>query len=270
MEQDYIKVNKKSWDKRAEWHVKSDFYNMDGFMKGETSLREIELELLGDIKGKSVLHLQCHFGQDTLSLERLGAVTTGVDFSAKAIDEANNITKELGLKSRFVCSDIYELPKVMDEQFDIVFTSYGTIGWLPDIDKWASIVSRFLKPGGKFIFVEFHPFIWMYDDELINIKYKYFNSEPIIEKESGSYAEKESDTKMDYVSWNHGLGEVVNSLLRQGLELNDFQEYDFSPYKIFDEMIDVSKNRYVIKKFEDKVPLVYSIVAIKANTHIAK
>ena len=259
----YIDINKKSWNKRTEWHVKSDFYNIEGFKKGETSLKDIELDLLGNIKGKSLLHLQCHFGQDTLSLERMGAITTGIDLSDNAIDEAKKLTNELNLKSEFICSDVYKLAEVLDKQYDIVFTTYGTIGWLPDIDKWAKIVSRYLKPGGKLIFAEFHPFIWMYDNDLEEIEYSYFNSEPILETESGSYANKNAETKLDYVSWNHGVAQVLNSLIKNDLEILDFQEYAYSPYDIFKNMKEMENGKYIVKKFGNKVPLVYSIMAIK-------
>jgi 2-polyprenyl-3-methyl-5-hydroxy-6-metoxy-1,4-benzoquinol methylase len=259
----YLKINKASWNKRTEWHIKSDFYNLEEFKTGKTSLQDIELKMLGDIRGKSLLHLQCHFGQDTLSLERMGAITTGIDLSNKAIDEAKHLTKELSLKSKFICSDVYKLPEILDKQYDIVFTTYGTIGWLPDIDKWAEIVSKYLKPGGKFIFVEFHPLIWMFDNDLEKITYSYFKSEPMLETESGSYANKDTETKLDYVSWNHGIAEVLNSLIKNGLEINDFQEYPYSPYDIFKEMIEPEKGKYTIKKFGSKIPLVYSIIAIK-------
>ena len=259
----YIEVNKKSWNKRTEWHIDSDFYQLDEFKKGKTSLQKIELELLGDIKNKSLLHLQCHFGQDTMSLERMGANTTGIDFSDKAINEAKTLAQQLDLKSNFICSDIYKLPEILDQQYDIVFTTYGTIGWLPDINKWAKIVSKYLKPGGKFIFAEFHPFIWMYDNKLEFIEFSYFKSDPILETESGSYAKKDEETKLDYVSWNHGLAEVINSMIKNGLKILDFQEYNYSPYNIFKDMEENEKNKFTVKKFGNKVPLVYSIVATK-------
>lgn len=259
----YIEINKKSWNKRTEWHIDSEFYQLEEFKKGKTSLKNIERDLLGDIKGKSLLHLQCHFGQDTLSLERMGAKTTGIDLSDKAIKEAKNLAKELKLNSKFICSDIYKLPEILEEQYDIVFTSYGTVGWLPDINKWASIVSKYLKPGGKLVFAEFHPFIWMYDNDLNLIKYSYFNSEPILETETGSYAKKNESTKLDYVSWNHGLAEVANSLIKKGLKIIDLQEYNYSPYNIFKDMDEFEKDKFIVKKFGNKVPLTYSIVATK-------
>ncbi|HLU86806.1 MAG TPA: class I SAM-dependent methyltransferase [Taishania sp.] len=133
----YISVNKQAWNDQVDIHLKSDFYDLKGFIQGNTSLKEIELPLLGDISGKSILHLQCHFGQDTISLQRMGASATGVDFSDKAIEAAKQLNSQLNLKTQFICCDVYELPKLLNQQFDIVFTSYGTIGWLPDLDKWA-------------------------------------------------------------------------------------------------------------------------------------
>lgn len=162
-------------------------------------MNKIELDLLGDVKGKSILHLQCHFGQDTISLSRLGAEVTGIDLSAKAIDRARKIGEQTKSNTKFICCDIYDLPNYLENQFDIVFTSYGVIGWLPDLDKWAKIISKYLKPNGQFIFVEFHPVVWMFDDNFEKIGYNYFNSGAIIETESGTYADKTADITQEYV-----------------------------------------------------------------------
>jgi 2-polyprenyl-3-methyl-5-hydroxy-6-metoxy-1,4-benzoquinol methylase len=140
-EENYIEINRQSWNNRTEVHLKSEFYDLAGFLNGKTSLNEIELNLLGDITGKTILHLQCHFGQDTISLSRLGANVTGVDFAEKAIESAKQLAKDTNSNTKFICCDIYDLSNHIDEKFDIVFTSYGTIGWLPDLDKWAKIIS---------------------------------------------------------------------------------------------------------------------------------
>ncbi len=261
----YITINKHSWNNRTETHLKSDFYNLEGFMKGKTSLNPIELELLGDIEGKSILHLQCHFGQDTISLERLGAQTTGVDLSDKAIESAKKIAQETNSAAKFICCDIYELENYLDEEFDIVFTSYGTITWLPDLDKWAEIISKFLKTNGKFIFVEFHPVVWMFDENFDKIGYNYFNAEPIVETENGTYADKNAEISQAYVTWNHSLSEVFKSLIDHQLEIKDFQEYDYSPYNCFNHTIEFQANQFRIQHLDNKIPMVYSIVAIKKN-----
>lgn len=261
---DYIQVNKALWNKWTTQHVESDFYNMEGFKAGKTSLQEIELELLRDISGLSLLHLQCHFGQDSLSLARMGAKVTGVDLSDTAIYEARKLNDELGLDARFINCDLYSLPEQLDEQFDIVFTTYGTIGWLPDLDEWAGVVDRFLKPGGKFIFAEFHPVVWMHNPEFTEIEYSYFKRAAIIEMENGSYANRQAPSKLECISWNHSIDEPITALLDRGLRLVSFKEYPFSPYKIFDSMVEYEKGRYHIKGLEDKVPLVYSLEMIKA------
>jgi ubiquinone/menaquinone biosynthesis C-methylase UbiE len=260
---DYIFINKVSWNKRTEAHLSSDFYDVAGFLKGNTSLNSIELSLLSDIKGKSILHLQCHFGQDTISLQRLGATVTGVDLSDQSIASANDLAAKAGFVPTFICCNLYDLPSHLNQQFDIVFTSYGTIGWLPDLDKWASIVSRFLKPNGKFIFAEFHPVVWMFDDNFKSIDYNYFNTGAIIETESGTYANREAPIKQEYVMWNHGMSEVLNSLIKNGLEINSVDEFDYSPYNCFRETIEFEPKKYRIKHLENKIPMVYAIVATK-------
>lgn len=264
-ENSYLEINRKSWNDKTEIHLKSKFYDLDGFLKGKTSLNNIELNLLGDIKNKTILHLQCHFGQDTISLSRLGAKVTGVDLSDKAIESAIKIAKETDSSADFICCDIYDLPNHLSKEFDIVFTSYGTIGWLPNLDKWANVVSKFLKPNGQFIFVEFHPVIWMFDDEFENIGYNYFNSGAIVETENGTYADKTADITQEYVMWNHGLSEVVNSLIKNGLEINALDEFDYSPYNCFKKTIEIEPKKYRIKHLEDKIPMVYSIVSTKKN-----
>lgn len=259
----YLEINRQSWNKRTDAHLKSEFYDMEGFLKGKSSLNDIELKLLGDIKGKSILHLQCHFGQDTISLSRLGAKATGVDLSDKAIESAQKITAETQSDTQFVCCDIYNLTNHLDSEFDIVFTSYGTIGWLPDLDKWAKIISRFLKPGGRFVFVEFHPVVWMFDNDFEKIFYRYFNSGAIIETESGTYADKTADITQEYITWNHSLSEVINSLIQNNLEINSLNEYDYSPYNCFNKTIEPEPQKYRIEHLGDKIPMVYSVVATK-------
>ena len=262
-EDNYIEINRQSWNSRLESHLKSEFYNLDGFLKGETSLNEIELNLLGNIKGKKILHLQCHFGQDTISLSRLGANVTGIDLSDKAIESAIELSKKTNTNTTFICSNIYDLPKVLEEQFDIIFTSYGTIGWLPDLNKWASIISKYLKPNGKFIFVEFHPVIWMFNDNFNEIKYRYFKSEAIIETESGTYANREANIEPETVTWNHSMSEVVNNLIKNGLKINSLDEFDYSPYNCFNLTEEFESKKYRIKHLDNKIPMVYSVVATK-------
>ncbi len=262
-ENNYIEINKNSWNNKVDIHYDSEFYDTKAFINGQSSLNQIELELLGDIRGKTILHLQCHFGQDTISLDRLGAHVIGVDLSDKATEKANELTRITNSGAKFICCDIYELPNHLHESFDIVFTSYGTIGWLPDINKWADIVSRYLKPSGSFVFVEFHPVVWMFDDDFSKIQYPYFNSDAIVESEDGTYAEKEAAISQDYVMWNHGIGEEANSLVMKGLEIKALDEYDYSLYDCFSKTVKIAPKKFQIKHLGDKIPIVYSIVAIK-------
>lgn len=262
-ENNYIEINRQSWNKRTEVHLKSAFYDLDNFLKGKSSLNDIELNLLGDIKGKSVLHLQCHFGQDSISLGRLGADVTGVDLSDKSIDSAKQLAKQTDSNAKFICCNIYDLPEHLNQKFDIVFTTYGTIGWLPDLDRWAKIISKFLKPGGKFVFAEFHPVVWMFDDYFEKIGYNYFNSGPIAETQTGTYADRDAELTLSGVSWNHGISEVLNSLINNGLEINSFDEYDYSPYNCFEKTVEFEPGKFRIKHLENKIPMVYSICTTK-------
>jgi ubiquinone/menaquinone biosynthesis C-methylase UbiE len=260
---DYIAINKATWNNKVDVHVDSDFYDMDGFLNGKSTLNEIELELLGDVKGKKILHLQCHFGQDTMTFSRMGAKATGVDLSDKAVEKAREINEKLNLDTTFVCCDIYDLPDHLDEKFDIVFTSYGTIGWFPNLDKWAKVVSHFLQPNGKFVMADFHPVVWMFDNDFKEIFYNYFNVAPIIEDESGTYADRSAEISAQTVTWNHPTSEILNALITNGLELNCYNEFDYSPYNCFNQAEEFEPNKFRIKHLENKIPMVYSIAATK-------
>ncbi len=256
---DYIKLNKATWNSKTGVHLESDFYDMPSFMEGKNSLNEIELALLGDVSGLKVLHLQCHFGQDTLSLQRMGARVTGVDISDVAISKAKELTVALNLDANFICCDIYELKDHLDEKFDIAFTSYGTIGWLPDMDRWADIVTHFLKPNGKFVFAEFHPVVWMFNDEFSEVAYNYFNSGPIVETIKGSYTDRDADIENTSVFWNHSLSEVTEALLKAGLLLEEMKEYDYSPYDCFQGTTKIDERKYRIAKMKNHLPMVYAL-----------
>ena len=262
-EKDYISINRESWNRQVAVHLGSEFYNQKEFLAGKSTLNDIDLAVLGDVKGKKVLHLQCHFGQDSISLARLGASVTGVDLSDKAIDTARQIAKDLEADATFVCCDLYSLPEHLDGQFDIVFSSYGTIGWLPDLDKWAAIIHRYLKPGGHFAFAEFHPVVWMFDNKFGKIEYRYFRTDAIVEVVKGSYADRYSDIELQHISWNHGLSEVITSLLNAGLTLSSLAEFDYSPYACFDDVVEFEPGKYRIAHLGDKIPMTYTLSASK-------
>ena len=260
---DYLEINRSLWNGKTEIHVKSDFYDVEGFKKGKSSLNYVELNALGDVKGKSLLHLQCHFGLDSLSWARLGAKVTAVDLSDKAIEYANSLNEELGLDAEFICSSVYDLKKVLNKKFDIVFTSYGTIAWLPDLDKWADIVSHFLKPGGIFFIAEFHPLLWLWDENYEKVKYPYFNFGPVMETNTGTYADWDADFSHLSCEWCHPLSDVFNALVKHNLKILQFEEYPFSFYNCFCKSTKGEDGYWRVLGLEDKLPMMYSIKAIK-------
>ncbi|MBM7073873.1 methyltransferase domain-containing protein [Shewanella sp. 202IG2-18] len=254
---DYLKVNKETWDKRTEIHVKSDFYNVDGFIKGDCTLNDIELSELGDVTGKSLLHLQCHFGLDTLSWARRGAKVTGVDLSSSAIEKAQELASAVELDSQFVCSDVYSFDEKSDDKFDIVYTSYGVICWLPDLDKWAQLISNKLNAGGTFYMAEFHP---IYD---IVEGYSYFyKNEPDIEEEA-TYSENAGEETSTVVLWPHPISEVLNALIKSGIKIEQFNEFPYSPYNCFDGLEKAEEGKYIMRHKGQLVPLIYSIKGVK-------
>lgn len=261
--EDYKEANKDTWNKRTSVHIDSAFYDVKGFMAGKSSLNETELALLGDVKGKSILHLQCHFGQDSLSLARMGAKVTAMDLSDKAIDKARELNEALGLDATFICCDVYNLPQHLQGQFDIVFTSYGVVGWLPDLQQWGKVIDHFLKPGGRFVMVEFHPVVWMFDNDFNKIQYSYFNREAIIDETTGTYTDRNADISYREISWNHSLDEVFGGLMQNGLSITGFKEYDFSHYNCFANMMPLENNTFQISGKEGVLPIMYSVTAVK-------
>jgi SAM-dependent methyltransferase len=166
---EYIKTNQDWWNEAAQVHAQGDAYRLKAFKEGMIKLRPLERAEVGDVVGKKLLHLQCHFGLDTLSWARLGAQVVGIDYAEKAIAIARALSQELQLDATFVCCDLYNLPNVLDAagQFDIVYTSYGVISWLPDLQPWGKIIAHYLKPGGFFYIAEGHPFMWIFDEKQI-------------------------------------------------------------------------------------------------------
>ncbi len=254
----YIETNKIAWNKRTPIHIDSEFYNNTDFKKGKCSLKKIELDEIGDVKNKKLLHLQCHFGQDSISFARMGAKVTGVDFSTIAINKAQRISQELNIDVNFIESNILELN--INQRFDIIFSSYGAIGWIPDLIKWGSIISSHLKKGGLFLLTEFHPFL-----ELIkNSGYDYFyNPVPDIEINKGSYTDGGKQLLTKTCWWNHSLMDIFNALEANGLKLTGFKEFDYSPF-LLEGMIEKDPGKYVLKTRKTKsTPYVFTLTATK-------
>jgi len=261
----YFEVNKDTWNKKVSIHKTSEFYDVEGFKKGENSLNAYELNEVGDVKGKRLLHLQCHFGQDTLSWSRLGAKCTGVDLSDEGIKEAKKLNNELGLDAIFIESNLYDVPKKVKGKFDIVFTSYGVVGWLPDLKTWGEIIASKLKKGGVFYMIEFHPIVWMYDflQTPPKLTYPYLNKDVIYEEYNGTYTNSDAAIVSKEYGWNHGLGEVVTALTNAGLQIEFLHEFEKSPYNSFPEMDKTEDGMFILKENQRMFPLVYSIRATK-------
>lgn len=258
-----FETNRKTWNTKVAIHVESEFYDMPNFRSGKTSLNKYEIEALGDIFDKRLLHLQCHFGQDTLSFARMGAKCTGVDISDEGIKLAQKLNTDLKLDANFVCCNVLDTSEYISEKFDVVFTSYGTIGWLPDLKPWAKMIYERLKPGGYFYIVEFHPIAWMFDYNVSPpvMKYGYQQKEAIYEEYEGTYADQNSKMVSKEYGWNHSLGEVITSLSKAGLHIEYLKEHDASPYDIFPGLI---KNEQGMFELENKIyPLIFELKAIK-------
>ncbi|NNK82181.1 MAG: class I SAM-dependent methyltransferase [Flavobacteriaceae bacterium] len=259
----YFEVNKTTWNEKVKVHTNSEMYDLEAFRNGKSSLMPYELEALGDVKGKSLLHLQCHFGQDTLSWSRLGAKCIGVDISDEGIKYAKKLNKELNLNAEFVCCNVLDTSRYVNEKFEIVFTSYGTIGWLPDLRPWGKMIAERLKSGGTFYIAEFHPIVWMFDylDGTPFMKYSYNQDEVIYEEYQGTYADTNSEIISKEYGWNHGLGEVVTSLTEAGLRIEHLKEYDESPYNVLPDLVKTKSGMYTTK--EKLYPLIFTLKATK-------
>jgi SAM-dependent methyltransferase len=261
----YFEVNKETWNQKVGIHIKSEFYDVASFLKGKTSLNPIELNEVGNVEGKKLLHLQCHFGQDTLSWSRLGAKCTGIDISNEGIIAAQKLNATLGLNATFIESNVYDVPQKVKGKFDVVFTSYGVIGWLPDLKTWGEIIASKLKKGGVFYMIEFHPIVWMFDflQHPPKLTYPYLNKEVIYEEYTGTYTNKDAKIVSKEFGWNHGLGEVITALTNAGLHIDFLHEFEKSPYNSFPDMEATEDGMYVLKENQRMFPLLYSIRAIK-------
>jgi len=260
---DYFKTNRITWNQKVKVHSESEMYDLEGFKKGNSSLNQYELNALGDVSGKKLLHLQCHFGQDTLSWSRLGAQCKGIDISDEGIALAQKLNEELQLNANFLCCNVLDVSKHIQETFDIVFTSYGVTGWLPNLKPWAHIIAERLNSGGVFYMVEFHPIVWMFDYTKKNpeMKYGYMQKEVIYEEYEGTYADEHSKMTSREYGWNHGLGNVVTALTEAGLQLDYLNEYDESPYNVLPNLVKTSSGMYATK--DRLYPLIFEIKAIK-------
>jgi len=272
---DYMKTNLDLWNEWTPIHEKSKSYDVDSFKSGRCTLHSTELEELGDVSGKSLLHLQCHFGMDTMSWAKLGAKVTGVDFSDKAITLAKSLSKELNIEANFICSNIYDLSKVLtdpldpnSDKFDIVFTSYGVLCWLPDIKGWAKIIAHFLKPRGTFYIIEAHPFTNVFENESYTTELKFdhsyfYSPQPTRYEPDGSYADRSAKVINPSYEWTHGLSDIINALISVGLKIEFVHEFPFCNYDHFPFLEQGENKKWRLKENREIIPLMFSLKAIK-------
>ena len=268
---DFLKANLGLWNEWTQIHETSAFYDLEGFKAGNSSLHSIERDELGDVSGRSLLHLQCHFGLDTLSWARLGAIATGVDFSGRAIELARSLAAELALPATFVQSTIEELEGRLNGAFDIVFTSYGAIEWLADLDVWARTIAHFLAPGGTFYMVELHPLARTLDDldehpELRVVGPYFPSSKPRRLRIHGSYADPDAPLEHNVAyGWSHSFAEILNALIGAGLRLESVHEFPCSVVPFSRSMKRAADGWYYLPGGRRDVPFLFSLKAGKAG-----
>ncbi len=264
--------NQRLWDAWTKLHTEGDFYDVAGFREGGVRVRPYEIAALGDVSDKTLLHLQCHFGLDTLSWARLGAQVTGVDFSPASIAFARELAADLGLEARFIESNVYQLPVRLGDEFDIVYTSRGVLGWLPDIRGWARVVARFVKPGGRFYISEAHPVFQVFENEGVQpgelrLQYPYWeHGSPLIFDVHGSYADPTADLGEEHKEhgWDHGLAEIVTALIDAGLRIDRLEEHPFLEWPA-DFLVEREGGGgvYVLPEGPGELPLMFSVLASK-------
>jgi len=265
-----IEQNRARWDEVVDIHVASDFYRVAEFKAGHSTLDPIVRSELGDVAGQKILHLQCHFGLDTMSLARLDAKVTGLDFSPKAIAAARKLAEETNINARFVEGRVEQAPDLAGTDFDIVFTSWGVLVWLPDISLWTQTIAKCLKPGGRFYMAEGHPILWIFEDQQetyldnLNVVRSYFLEGPQRWENPFDYAEPSVSLKHHQSNeWQHGLGEVVTALADAGLRIDFLHEHDSLVWPGIPGMIDNGQREYRAPEGAPRLPFAYSISARK-------
>ncbi|GAB1641888.1 class I SAM-dependent methyltransferase [Krasilnikovia sp. MM14-A1259] len=273
---DYRDVNRANWDERADAHAASADYGVAAFETDPAHLSKVvrfDVPLLGDIAGLRGVHLQCHIGTDTLSLARLGATMTGVDFSPRSLAQARRLAQRAGPPVEFVESDVYAAPDVLGRGgFDLVYTGVGALCWLPDVHRWAQTVASLLRPGGRLFLREGHPVLWALDyerdDDLLVLSEPYFETaQPQVYDEPGTYV----DTDVEFThtvthEWNHGLGEIVTAVLAAGLTVTGLVEHRSVPWEALPgRMHRDDAGEWQLTDRPDRLPHTYTLQAVRAG-----
>jgi SAM-dependent methyltransferase len=261
---DWRELNRTSWEERVPIHVTSPLYRTDEFVEGREPLHRFEVEELGDLAGKEVVHLQCHFGMDTISLGRKGARVTGLDFSATAVEAARRLAADVGIEATFVESDVYDAPSALGTKFDVVYTGKGALNWLPDMSAWAETVSSLLRPGGVLYLVEFHPLTWMLSDERLEIEYSYFNDGPMVWDDPRDYADPDVVLQHERtVEWAHPISEIVTAVIAAGLRVDFLHEFAETGFQRFTWLEETAPSVFTMPADRPSIPLMYSLRASK-------
>lgn len=270
MDDDYMRVNRDHWDEILAIHMQAWSYDVPGFKAGVSKLKPIERAELGDVRGKSLLHMQCHFGLDTLSWAREGANVTGIDYSEPAIAQARALAEECGIEARFLVSNVYDLPDNLGGEFDIVYTGYGALSWLPDIERWAQIAASYVRPGGTFYVVEFHPIVGIFDDEEhvtdLTVRWPYFpGDQPLRWEGYGDYTDRSAKLAHDVTyEWPHPTSEVLTALIDAGLRIEFFHEFAETPWSALPQLSEMDEDgTWRLRDHHGSVPMIYSIRATK-------
>lgn len=260
---EYLERNRSAWEKKVDFDVLSEYYDVEGFLAGKNMLDKLETDGLGAVNNKSILNLQCYFGLEALTLAKLGANVTGLDFCRNAISKAYELKEKTGLDAQFICADVYDASKMLDSEFDLIFSSYGSICWLPDLSKWVENIFSLLKPGGSFFLLDFHPLLISFN-LLRNktIKFSYFNNEdPVKLIRTGTYADLNAKVKTTEYNWNHSISEIITTFIKQGMQIQDFKEYPFIPLNAFPGLIrEVDGYNHV---HNDLYPILFSLKVSK-------
>jgi SAM-dependent methyltransferase len=266
---EYRQTNLDNWESRVAIHYDSDDYGVRRFINDPSHLSGVvgfDRAKLPDIEGKRLIHLQCHIGTDTISLARLGADVTGVDFSAKAIEAARRLSEDSGTSARFVVSELYEAKSAVPETFEVVYTGVGAICWLPDIRGWAEVVASFLEPGGVFYMREGHPVMWALDQEdpeFLKIEHAYFEGAPLEWEDEKTYAGDGVVASPKTFDWNHGIGETLTALIDSGLRIDRVEEYDFCEWQGIDQMVPDGRGHWRLPDRPERLPMMWSVLATK-------
>jgi SAM-dependent methyltransferase len=263
MADDWIAINKAMWDERVPIHVASEFYDVEGFLAGGSTLRQFELDELGEVDGLTLVHGQCHFGLDTLSWARRGARVTGLDFSAPAIAAARKVAERAGIEAEFVQATVYDAAAVLaGRRFDVVYTGLGALNCLPDIDRWARTMAQLIAPGGRFYLAEFHPFTKVFGYPELTLTDSYFERGPRHSDEPGTYADLDAETTQNRaVEWEHTLGDVVSAIAGAGLRIEFLHEHDYTLFPRWPCLERVAGGTYRLPAGTPALPLMYSLRA---------